>query len=180
MSPYDDTASGIGDIRVALSRRLFGGGVKVFRMDAELEVKLPTADDDNGMGTGETDYRIGFWGGYRFWSSSLYARAGWNRLGDPWWGDLKNVIDVQLGMESDPVAADRLILAGWIAAAQEAVEGQGEAFNFGASLRTTGRYRWYGRVLVGLGDASPDFSVAIGLSIGRHTPGRLWLGGNIL
>jgi len=178
--PYDDTTTGIGDIRVALSRRLVGGGVKVFRLDAEIEVKLPTADVDAGMGTGETDFRLGFWSGYRFWSSTLYARAGWNRLGDPWWGDMNDVVDVYVGLESDPVAAERLILAGWVSAAQEAVDDTGEIFNIGASLRTTGRFRWYGRVLVGVGDASPDFSLSLGISMGRHTPGRIWMGGNPL
>lgn len=178
--PYDETADGIGDLRVALSRRLVGGGVKVFRLDAEAEVKVPTADEDSGMGTGEFDYRLGLWCGYRFWSSTLYARAGWNRLGDPWWGDLNDIVDVYLGLESDPLAAERLILSGWFSAAQEAVDDTGETFAIGTSLRTTGRYRWYGRVLVGLGDASPDVSIAIGLSVGRHVPGRIWMGGNSL
>ena len=132
------------------------------------------------MGTGEFDYRLGLWSGYRFWSATLYARAGWNRLGDPWWGELNEVVDVYLGVESDPLAAERLILSGWFAAAQEAVDDTGEVLNIGASLRTTGRYRWYGRVLVGLGDASPDISIAIGLSVGRHSPGRLWMGGKTL
>lgn len=180
MVSSDDVASGIGDIRVALSRRLVGGGVRVFRLDAELEVKLPTADEDKGLGTGEADFRLGFWSGYRFWSSTLYARAGWNRLGDPWWGELNDVVDLYLGLESDPVVAERLILAGWVSARQEVVDDTGEAFNIGASLRTTGRFRWYGRVLMGLGDASPGISISIGISMGRHTPGRIWMGGNPL
>jgi hypothetical protein len=168
---------GLGDLQLALYRQLGGGGVSLFRFDAGLEVKLPTADEEEGLGTGEADYRLGLTGDYRFWSSTLFGGVGWNYLGDPWWGEMNDVLDLYLGLESDPLAGERLILSGWVSLLQEAVEGTGGVANLGASIRGTGRYRWYGQLLAGVGRASPTVGLALGTSFGRSSAGAFRRGG---
>lgn len=173
----NENTAGIGDVRIGLSRRLTGGGVKLYRFDAGLEVKIPTADETEGLGTGEADYRVGLAWDYRFWSATLFAGGGWNRLGDPWWGDLNDVMDLYAGIEGDPVARERLMLSGWITGHQETIDGLGEQLTAGVGLRTTGKIRWYARVVAGLSDASPDLAAQFGVSFGFDSPGKLrWRG----
>ncbi len=167
-----ENTSGIGDLRIGLSKRLSGGGVKLYRVDAGLEVKVPTADETEGLGTGEADYRIGLAWDYRFWSAKVFAGGGWNRLGDPWWGELNDVLDIYAGIEGDPVAGGRLKLSGWISGNQETMDGIGEQISAGAGLVTTGRVRWYADVVMGLSDASPDLTARFGLSFGFDSPGN--------
>jgi hypothetical protein len=63
--PEGISASGVGDVYLAFSRRFVGGGAKVFRMDGGVEVKAPIADADEGLGTGEWDTRVGLSSEYR-------------------------------------------------------------------------------------------------------------------
>ncbi|MBD3868394.1 MAG: hypothetical protein IFK94_09740 [Acidobacteria bacterium] len=168
---------GVGDVRIGLSRRLAGGGVRLFRFDAELNTKLPTAEEADGLGTGETDVRLGLAGDYKFWSATMFAGAGFNRLGDPWWGELNDVVDLYAGIESDPIAGGRLILSGWVSALQEVVDGAGDLASVGAGLRTTGKYRWYAQVATGVRDASPDTAVLVGLAFGTDGGERFRRGG---
>ena len=173
----NEYTSGIGDLRVGLSKRLVGGGVKLYRFDAGLEVKIPTADEMEGRGTGEADYRVGLAWDYRFWSATVFAGGGWNRLGDPWWGDLNDVLDLYAGIESDPIARERLRMSGWVAGHQETIDGQGNLLTAGVGLRTTGKVRWYAQIVAGLSDASPDVAAQFGLSFGFDSPGNLrWRG----
>ena len=168
---------GVGDARLGISRRLSGGGVQLHRFNAGFEVKIPTADETEGLGTGEADYRLGLAWDYRFWSATVFAGGGWNRLGDPWWGDLNDVLDLYAGIEGDPIARQRLMLSGWFSGHQETIDGQGNRLTAGVGLRTTGKVRWFAQVVAGLSDASPDVAAQFGLSFGFDSPGNLrWRG----
>jgi len=165
------TESGLGDLYVALSKRVAGGGVRLYRLDTGLEVKVPTADAEKYLGTGEWDVRVGCTGEYRFWSAALYGGLGWNRLGDPSWATLDDVLDGFLGVESNPLFGERLVLGGWVEAWQEAVAGTGDRAALGIGLRTTGKVRWRMQLRAGLTDASPDLGVLFGVSFGIAPPG---------
>ena len=110
------------------------------------------------------------------WSATLFAGAGWSRLGDPWWGELNEIADLYVGLESEPLG-ERWILSGWVAGAQEAVDGVGGMLNLGAGFRKSGRFRWYGQVLYGISDASSDLAVTAGISFGSEMTRRLRRGG---
>ncbi len=162
--------SGLGDLRVALSRRLVGGGVRLFRLDAGLEVKAPTADENRNLGTGQWDLRVFASGAYRFWSATGFAGVGYSRLGDPSWIDLENIYDGWLGVESDPIAGGRLTVSGWIEARQAVVASADDYAALGLGLQTTGRRRWRAAVLKGVGNGSQDLSVIVGLAWGLNPP----------
>ncbi len=166
-----ENTSGIGDVRVRLYKKLGGGGVKLYRFDAGLEVKVPTADETAGLGTGEADYRLGLAWDYRLWSAKVFAGGGYNLLGDPWWGDLNDVLDVYAGIEGDPIAGERLMFSGWVSGNQETLDGIGQQIAAGVGLRTTGRVRWYADVIKGLSDASPDLTARVGVSFGLDSSG---------
>jgi hypothetical protein len=167
----ESTATGLGDLYLAVSRRLAGGGVRLFRMDANFEVKVPLADADDNLGTGEWDYRLGLAAEYRFWAVTAYGGAGWNRLGDPSWVDLQDVVDVFVGVEGDPIAGGRVGLGGWVEAVQETVDLEGYRAAVGFGLRTTGRTRWRVQVRAGLTDATADLGLLVGVSFGVSAPG---------
>ena len=161
--------SGLGDLRVAASHRLLGGGAKVFRLDLGAQVKAPTADPDKGLGTGEWDGYVGLTSEYRFWSATGFGGIGWNYLGDPAWVELNDVVDGYLGLESEPLAS-RWIVSGWVEGNPEVIDGLGARLALGFGVRTSGRLRWRLLGTVGLTDAAQDFSFLFGTSFGVATP----------
>ena len=166
------TTTGLGDVRLGGSLRLAGGGVKLHRLDGGVEVKLPTADEEESLGTGETDLRIGVAGSYRFWSTTAFGGVGWNRLGDPAWVQLYDVVDLYLGLEGE-IAGGKLVLSGWLEGNPEVVDGDGFRSAAGLELRSRGRTRFRGLLRTGLTGAAEDFTLAVGISFGVDT---LWSG----
>lgn len=173
--PVTTSADGLGDVWVSGFVRLLGGGAKVYRMDSGVEVKAPTADEEQLLGTGEWDYRFALSGEYYFWTASTFGAVGWNRLGDPDWVELNDVLDLLVGAESEPLW-DKLILSGWVEGNQEIVEGTGSRAALGLGLRSTGRFRWRLMATAGLGGSAEKFSFAFGLSMGVEPP-KTGLGG---
>jgi hypothetical protein len=167
-----DWMTGAGDLRLAATRSLAGGGVKLFRVDVGAQVKAPTADEEEGFGTGEWDMRAGMSGEYRFWSVSAFGGAGWNRLGDPSWIDLNDGLDAYFGLEG-VAFAERVTVAGWIDGYEETVDGVGAAGVVGLEVRGNRRPGWRGAITVGLGGAAEDLRVMFGYSL---SPGGASLG----
>ena len=165
----DEWVSGLGDVRLAGSRRLMGGGAKVFRMDLGTQVKIPTADPDEGLGTGEWDAYLGLTSEYRFWSATGFGGFGWNYLGDPEWQTLNDVVEGYVGVESEPLGG-RLILSGWVEGNPEIVDGLGSRAALGFGLRSLGKMRWRLLTTIGLTDAAQDFTILFGTSFGVSTP----------
>ena len=167
----ESQTTGLGDLYLAISKRVLGGGVRLFRFDANFEVKVPTANETANLGTGEWDYRLGLAGDYRFWSMTTYGGVGWNKLGDPVWVDFNDVLDAYVGIESNPIARERLIISGWVEGWQEAIDSIGDRAALGVGLRTTGKVRWRLQLRTGLTEATADLAVLFGLSFGVSPPG---------
>ena len=161
----EQRARGLGDLRLGVEQTLLGGGSRRFRLEAELGVKVPTADEEEYLGTGEWDARVGLVGEYELWTGRLFAGAGWNRLGDPSWTVLEDVFDVHAGLASDPLAGG-LMVAGWLEANEEVLAGAGDRAAVGLSVRGGGRVRWRIGLTAGLGGSAEDLSVAFGVSLG--------------
>ena len=163
------TTSGPGDVWMSGFVRVLGGDAKVYRMDTGLEIKAPTADEEQLLGTGEWDYRFTVSGEYRFWTALTFATLGWNQLGDPEWIELNDALDLVIGTESDPLW-DRFIITGWFEGNQEVIDGIGNRAAVGIGFRTMGRVRWRVLATAGLSGAAEDFSVGFGLSMGIEPP----------
>ena len=161
--------SGLGDIELAIGKRLYGGGVDLWRFDASLMVKAPTADDADYLGTGEWDARAGLGAEYRFWSATGFGGIGYTSYGDPEEYELEDVVDAYVGVESDPLFGGRAMLSGWLEGRQEIVDGAGERTVLGIGLRTTGRPSWRAMLRTGLSTAAEDVAFTFGLSWGVQT-----------
>jgi hypothetical protein len=158
------TESGLGDVRLGAAVPLAGGGARRHRLEAEVDLKAPTADEEHNLGTGEWDARFGLFGEYRFWSATLFAGAGYNLLGDPKGLELDDVPDALVGVESEPLPSG-IRLAAWVEGYPEVLEGAGARIAFAAGVGGAGRYPWRLVARAGLTEASEDFAVEAGYSL---------------
>lgn len=161
----EEWTSGLGDLWLGLDWTLGGGGAKEYRADLELEAKLPTADEAENLGTGELDLRLGLAGEYEFWSVIAFAGVGLNRLGDPPWAQLQDVLDGYAGLESQPLA-ERFVVFGWLQGNEAVVAGDRSRSLAGVGLRGVSRVRWQVQITTGLSGPAPDFGASVGLSFG--------------
>jgi hypothetical protein len=159
----------LGDLRLGLAARLFGKPAGLYMMDFEVDVKAPTADADEGLGTGEWDGRVGFAGERRFWTATAFAGLGWTRIGDPEWIDFRNPIDAYGGVESEPLGPG-ILISGWIEGTSEIVPGAGERTALAVGLRGNRKNSWRLSATVGLSDAAEDFGVRLSFTTGRSKP----------
>ncbi len=166
--------SGLGDLRLAGAMDLIGGGIKLFRMDANLAFKLPTADAEQGLGTGEWDLRAGLSGEYRFWPVTAYGGVGWNRFGDPEWVELNDVFDAFAGLEGNAFQG-KIIVSGWVESCPEVVVERGAETIAGLEFRSLGRYRWRVGFTAGLGGYD-EFGVVLGYSFQTGADSRGYRG----
>jgi hypothetical protein len=158
------TESGLGDVRIGAAVPLAGGGARRHRLEAEVEVKAPTADANRNLGTGEWDARLGLFGEYRFWSATLFAGAGYNLLGDPEGLELEDVPDALVGVESEPFRPG-IRLAAWVEGYSEVVDGGGARVAVAAGIGGAGRHPWRLVARAGLTEASEDLAVEAGYSL---------------
>ena len=82
-SGVNRTESGLGDIMVRAGAVLFLENAAGFSANGSVAVKLPTADETKGLGTGETDYGAFASMQQRLQAFKLSVMAGYLRTGDP-------------------------------------------------------------------------------------------------
>lgn len=162
--------SGLGDVRLALLRDLAGGGVRLFRLTAELEVKAPTGNQRLGLGSGEWDARIGLAAERRFWTAVLFGGAGYNRLGDTDRAELADVPDAFLGVETEP-GWRGLRGSVWVEGHAEVLPGAGRHAAVGLGARSSGARPRRLSGTAGLTDGSEDFRLLFGVSLASPDEG---------
>lgn len=152
-------ASGLGDARVAAEVRVGGESVAGLWY-VHGGVKLPTADEREGLGTGEADGWVGVTWRREGWNADLEAWAEWCSVGDPPGYDL----------EDGPSGG---LLVNWPVGRIEMGAGAdaGSAVYLGAESRRSAvflvrgpagvRTIWEVEARAGLSEASPDFGVAV-------------------
>lgn len=92
------TESGLGDIVAALSYTFFPERSSLPILELTGRIKLPTADEDEGLGTGEVDYTVQADVSKRFGAFSPFATLGYRVLGDPSDLDLEDGFLASLGV----------------------------------------------------------------------------------
>ncbi len=159
--PSDFRQSGLGDVRLQ-GARWIGHDSPVGRFSLRAGVKLPTADEDHGLGTGRSDLWAGVGWRRQGWATDFEAYLEWVKLGDPpglvlkdgaaagvlvdWprgRGGLKAGLEVvDAGIDGDPAR----------------VRAIGEAY--GTMGKRSG---WGMEISAGLTDSAPDFGLAVAL-----------------
>lgn len=129
------------------------------------EVKVPTADEDKGLGTGEVDIRYGIRLVQNIGRTSLFADASYTRMGDPDEIDLENVVRAGVGV-AHPLGERHQFFALLENRTHPAPDRDdriqlliGDTARLGASRRI----RLSTTILVGLSDTAADWGFVIGL-----------------
>ena len=89
--------SGLGDVVASAGFTVFKSAPTGTVLDLAGKVKFGTADADQGLGTGETDYSVQLDGYRKFGQFTLLATIGYRVYGDPPGSDFDNVAFGALG-----------------------------------------------------------------------------------
>ncbi len=92
------TVEGVGDTVVGVGYALLDGqDSSGLLVDVVGKVKLPTADKDKGLGTGETDYSIQFDVAQIVGAAAIFGTVRWKKYGDPSGRDFRDPLYLSLG-----------------------------------------------------------------------------------
>lgn len=156
---------GIGDVVVRATWRLLpGGGSRLPLVELGGRLKIPTADRDLGLGTGELDTAVEVGLAHRFGALSVFANAGYRFLGDPPEVDLRNGPFASVGASLR--LAERWgagVVYDWRTAAVPGTEDAQELVPF--AWADVGRLRVGPYGVFGFSDGSPDFGAGLQLSL---------------
>ena len=152
-----ETNSGLGDVVASVAYTVFESVPSGAILDLVGKVKFGTADSDQGLGTGETDYAVQLDGYKKIGPVTLLATLGYRVYGDPPGTDFDNVAFGALGavykFSSDTSAGvifdmrDNIVLTS---------DPQYELTAF-VTRKLGARTKLQGYLLTGFSDASPDW-----------------------
>jgi hypothetical protein len=153
--------SGLGDIRVQ-ANRLLGPNRPWGRLAALAGVKLPTADESQGLGTGNTDGWVGVNWSRQGWNTDVSAYLEWVALGDLDTLELRD--GPGTGFFVDRIFA-RTSVGGGVRAARSPIRGEPALVSLVlAGQGTAGRrLAWRVEASTGLTDSTPTFGLLASL-----------------
>ena len=93
------TESGLGDVWTSLSYELQSFPIELGYLDITGKIKIPTADEKKGLGTGETDYTAQLDYAYSAGDYTPLVTIAYKIKGDPSGGDLDNVFYLSAGVD---------------------------------------------------------------------------------
>lgn len=161
-APTDGSASGIGDLRLAATYAFDTGGP--LGVDLTANVKLGTADEDKGLGTGATDYGLALDLYRDFDGTTLFGSVGYTVLGDSDFIDVDSVVGANVGASRKLGPGSLGLSYEWREAASDGFDDRSELMAF-YSVRTDGGNRWQVYALAGLSDGSPDIGAGFSYTI---------------
>jgi len=157
--------SGLGDIMVRGSYILKVDGPKSFDLAAARKLKLPTANENKGLGTGQMDQGTGLEFGKELAPGvTLLADGYYTIIGDPDGADYNNELSLDIGVSK---ALDKDLSLTVLYATQSAiVDGNADPRELSGTLdyKSPGGNHYFCGLLLGLSDGSPDVGLSAGLS----------------
>lgn len=160
------TSSGLGDLVLKGSYYLFSESRKVpFDLNLTGKIKVPTADDSKGLGTGEFDTGLGLEFAKTLPSGFTgYLDIYYTAIGDPQGFDLEDRVSFDAGFS-------RRLAPGWIMSAfyEEStplLKSNSHLRDFLVSFefKADSRTRLFFGATVGLTETSPDYGLSAGAS----------------
>ncbi len=160
-----ESASGIGDTNLNVAYRFLDETDQVPEMSLLLGIKIPTADEDKGLGTGEYDYLIGLDLSKGLGDWVLGGGISYNVLGDPAEYDLNNYLSGYIALSTGIFAPVDFALE--MDVAEAASDESDPELSLGCTLGYDFRTFGYlsGGVSLGLADGSPDYSLFVSYGI---------------
>lgn len=153
------TEEGLGDMVFSLTREMYTS--QRYLIDLTGKIKLATADEDKGLGTGENDYSLQVDGYTPIDRATAFGSLGYRFMGDGPDFELDDVFYASLGL-SFPVN-DR-VSSGAILDLRERTSPSGdprrELMAF-ATNKLNPDWNLQGYVVGGVGDSSPDWALGL-------------------
>lgn len=161
------TESGVGDVILRLTYfNLLQSADKQFALDVTGKVKLGTADENKGMGTGENDYSIQV-DGYSFFDSfTLFGTLGYKVRGQPPGVTLEDVWFASIGGSIPIATRTRLGMAFDVRPSAYKSNEDLRELSVYLSRRSANNWRYSAYLSTGFSDSSPDMGA--GFSVGYH------------
>ncbi|MBI2514395.1 MAG: hypothetical protein HYV96_20670 [Opitutae bacterium] len=161
--PTSASESGVGDVYLDLTYRpdAISDG---WHLDPTVRVKLPTADEDRGLGTGEADYYAQLTGYRTFGSVTPFVTGGYRILGD---SDRYQLRDGAYGSGGAHFrTSDRTVLTASLDWRSRVVDGgdAGTEATVAVTHDLNDRWRLFVYGQKGFTDASPDVGGGMRLS----------------
>jgi len=151
------TESGLGDIVLSATYNLYPDRQSALPyVEITGKVKIPTADESRGLGTGETDYTAELEVFDTYNGVTPFARVGYVLRGDPDGFDLENTLYASGGLMFE--VSEGLTLGGsydWREASSPTSDAQQQAVPF-ISYRPVHEWSFMAYGVIGFSDASPD------------------------
>ncbi|MDH5178312.1 MAG: transporter [Gammaproteobacteria bacterium] len=156
--------AGMGDTVVAVSKALLPYQPGKLFLELTGKIKLPTADETRGLGTGKIDYAIQIDPFYGIRKTSLFATLGYKLQGDPPDITYRNILYYSLGID---YAFTEQIGAGLIYDYRQAGTAGGiapEELTVYLHRKLDNSRKLLIYLLHGLSDGSPDMGLGINVS----------------
>jgi hypothetical protein len=158
------TESGIGDIIAAATYNAIDGGDNGFVVDFTGRIKLPTASESNGLGSGKTDYAVQVNVDKNFGAPYVSAGIGYKVLGEPDGVSFDNVVYGSLGGGYKFSKSTEMgVSYDWATAAVNGATRPQEVSIYGSHYLSD-NYKISGVLYTGLSNASPDVGGGLTLS----------------
>ena len=157
---------GIGDLTLGAKWRFLKEAGWCPRQALVPSVKFPTADEDDGLGSGETDFDL-TWIASKALTEKLgaHVNAGYSFIGQPEGEDVGDV--VHYGVALDYRLCDALQWVGEVTAEKELENGGGTAVEYNTGFRYALADALVLDAAAGsriCGDGTPDFTGTVGLT----------------
>jgi hypothetical protein len=152
------TASGLGDLRLAATYAFDTGGP--LGIDLTGNVKVATADEDKGLGTGEHDYGLAVDLYRDFDGTLLFGGVGYTMLGDSEFVQLDDVLNANVGASWKVGGGSLGAMYDWRQAASDGADDRSELTGF-YSFNTTDTDKMQIYATAGLSDGSPDWGAGV-------------------
>ncbi len=155
---------GIGDTSLTLEREGVFGTPYDWYWNLGLRVKIPTGNEDKGLGTGEFDYEPRFTLMYLGWPVKPYLLTRYTFKGDNAEQDYENTLGATLG--ASYAISPSVNLGTQITARESSVENGNDRLE----VLVNGDYRWSPQwktglyVIKGLKEGSPDWATGLTIS----------------
>lgn len=162
LSSGNASESGIGDIILRVGRVLVPEGESGLSLDGALAVKVPTADEMKGLGTGETDYGSFLGLHQRLGRFKVSFNGGYIKVGDP---PRVNYNDIYLYAVGISRIFGNTDLYTSFEGRRAVVPGtkNPQEINVGFFHVLNADYAIKGTAFSGLNDGGPDFGISLGL-----------------
>lgn len=154
---------GFGDVTLGATFAALKEETAGFAVDLGATVKLPAADADNGLGTGETDYGVTVDISKSFGDFIPFVTLGYRMPGDPDGVDLNNAFTASVGTSVTFGSSVLVVSYDHREAISDLVEDSREIFGaFSSPLGDALNWTLYGTA--GLSDGAPDFGAGLMLT----------------